>query len=86
MRKAQFIKDLSGFTGTAKLWRIFDDGDKVHYIISSATKVWFEDSRPETYLFPSDASGNVTDWLELPGSEKDTLDHAAAVRRYCGGK
>lgn len=32
----------------------------------------------ETYLFPADAKGEVTDWLELSGSAKNCDDHAEA--------
>lgn len=30
---------------------------------------------PECYIFPADADGNILNWLELPGSQKETTDH-----------
>lgn len=33
----------------------------------------------ETYIFPADERGEVTDWGELPGSYRGGLDHAKAL-------
>lgn len=56
-------------------WR----GTEAHheYVIVSANDVMF--SGPETYIFPGDEEGNVTDWGELPGSFKGDLDHERAL-------
>ena len=67
--KARFIKDVSEmFQGTAILYRL-ESGD---YIVASAAFVMF--SGPETYLFKADENGKVTDWGELEGSRRGTLD------------
>lgn len=47
------------------------------YVWVSAANVMF--SGPETYIFPCDADGEVTDWGELPGSYKGGLDHEEAL-------
>jgi len=39
--------------------------EECEYVVVSATEVF---GRPETYIFPSDENGKVTDWLELEGS------------------
>ena len=78
--KAEEIKNLETTdnpisTGkTQKLWKVGD-----HHVVTSATNVMGE---PETYVFPSDEKGNVTDWLELPGSYKGGLDHGEAICGY----
>lgn len=33
----------------------------------------------EVYLFPSDSEGEITSWMELPGSKQGTLDHIATL-------
>ncbi len=91
-KTATKVRDLDGFTGSAALFRLdppmpitdydYDSGDTVttgtsEYVVASATVVMF--SGPETYLFPADADGNITDWGELHGSYKGGLDHAAAL-------
>jgi hypothetical protein len=34
----------------------------------------------ETYIFPADETGEITDWGELDGSMKGTLKHSEALR------
>lgn len=48
------------------------------YVWVSAAHVVF--SGPETYIFPCNAEGEVTNWGELPGSFKGDLDHEEALR------
>ena len=47
------------------------------FVVTSATDAQF--SGPETYIFGADKTGEVVDWLELPGSFKGSLDHDAAI-------
>jgi hypothetical protein len=47
------------------------------YVVVSAAVVPF--SGPETYLFPADEHGTITDWRELTGSQRGTLDHATVL-------
>ena len=65
--------------GHARLYRVVppmrDYDDEPHdYVIVSAVEVPYEG--PETYIFPAHAnSDEPTAWLEMPGSQKDTLSH-----------
>ncbi|RII41909.1 hypothetical protein DWB68_10305 [Galactobacter valiniphilus] len=70
------LRKLTGYNGDTRLYRMTPPyhGNK-HVIVSAAVAY----GNPETYLFPADASGEVTDWTELPGSLKGHLDHTAAL-------
>jgi len=48
------------------------------YVVVSAVSAMF--SGPETYIFGSDANGEITNWSELDGSFKGALDHEQALR------
>lgn len=37
-------------------------------------------SGPETYIFPGTVDGEVTDWIELEGSFRGSIDHEAALK------
>ena len=54
-----------------------DDGYMIHWVVVSAADVPF--SGPETYIFPADFTGKVTDWSELPGSQRGEVSHADAL-------
>jgi hypothetical protein len=79
---ATFVRDLEGFTGSAKLYRVSPpirfENRKASYIVSSATYAMF--SGPETYLFPADKNGAVVSWSELGGSYRGGLSHEYALR------
>lgn len=49
------------------------------YVVFSRSDVPF--SGLETYIFSSDEHGNITDWLELAGSEKGNVFIEDLVRR-----
>lgn len=79
--KATHMKPVDGMRGDARLYRLDPpladyDGDVHEFVIVSAVVA---DSGPETYIFPADESGKITDWLEMPGSFKGALDHVAAL-------
>ena len=85
---AAHIRDLDGFTGNARLYRLSHsvqwggnfDGDtsgETEFVIVSAADVPF--SGPETYIFPAEAEGNVVDWSEMDGSFRGALDHERAI-------
>jgi hypothetical protein len=92
---ATLIKDCSEhFWREAKLYRVsppveyrisYSDNDSpaklAQYVIVSSTDVPF--SGPETYIFPSDAEGNVLNWTELEGSYRGGLDIEKALS-YAG--
>ena len=85
MGNAYLIKEhLNDFNGDAALYRCDppmadDDGDAVEHVVVSATVVPYVGG-VETYIFPADTEGNVTDWGELAGSYKGGMDHSAALR------
>jgi hypothetical protein len=80
MGKATKVKDLPGFRGKAALYFLDPPvDDDMEYVVVSATVVPFGEG-PETYIFPADSSGEITDWGELHGSYKGDLDHAKALR------
>jgi hypothetical protein len=75
--KATFIKDLTGYGGAAKLYKCKPPLEGNDFVIVSAARVPY--SGPETYIFPSDNEGNVTDYGELEGSYRGGLDHHKAL-------
>lgn len=85
---ATFVKDVSAsFRGTAKLFRLSPplkeedwDGEitEHEYVVVSGTHAMF--SGPETYIFPSDSEGEVTQWGELNGSFRGDIDIERALR------
>lgn len=79
---ATFVKDLTDFTGEAKLWKLseeiaYDDGEKTEHVITSATDAMF--SGPETYIFLATPEGEVISYSELPGSFRGGLNHHEAI-------
>ena len=71
-KTAKLIKsNLPGFSGNAALYETSDQG----FIVVSATNEFVT----ETYIFPGDADGNVTDWGELDGSYKGGVSHEVAL-------
>lgn len=85
MKTATFKKMLTGFNGVAGLYELseplksyaIDEIDsEYNYVVVSATIAY---GRPETYIFGADESGNVIDWLELPGSIHGIYCHKTAL-------
>lgn len=50
------------------------------YVRASALAAAFDTGRPETLIFPSDETGEVTDFGELPGSLRGVCDPDEAIR------
>lgn len=74
MKTAKLIKEnLPKFIGIAHLYELSPSCQGSRYVIASTTYVSF--SGYETYLFPSDKEGNVTEWGELEGSTKGNVPH-----------
>jgi hypothetical protein len=79
MNTATPLKTLDHFTGEAVLYRLDPPlPDSGAYVVVSATVAPF--SGPETYIFTANEDGEVTEWLELPGSFRGGLDHEQALR------
>lgn len=76
-KTARFVKDIIGWTGNAKLYRVDPPIDDSPHVIVSATVAPF--SGPETYIFAASGEGRVISWGELTGSYRGGLDHAVAL-------
>ena len=57
-------------------WYEDDPEERYEYVVVSAVVAY---SGPETYIFPADKDGNITDWGELDGSYRGGMDHEAAL-------
>lgn len=91
MQTATFVKRLTGFNGDARLYRLdkpieYQDWDSdadayvtkhSEYVVVSAVHAMF--SGPETYMFPADKDGNITDWGEIGASQRGTLSHETVL-------
>lgn len=75
--KATFIKQLTGFRGDARLYKL-EDG---RHVVVSGIQSAFDTIQPETFIFPADENGTILDWGELPGSFRGAVDHARALDR-----
>lgn len=60
------------------LWKMDPPHEGCEFVRSSAADTI--DHGPETYLFPCDNEGNVTDWGELEGSFVGDMNHESAIR------
>lgn len=80
-KQAHRIRDLgpSESGATRWLWRMDPPLDGHEFVISSAVVAMFTGA--ETYIFAASEDGEVTDWLELPGSFQGGLDHDTAIMR-----
>lgn len=86
MSTATLVKDKpSGIIGAVQqsLYRLdppmqTPEGGTTEYVWVSAIDAMFTGA--ETYIFACDEDGEVTDWLELPGSYRGGYDHAEALR------
>lgn len=54
----------------------FDGGVHQHVVVSSVIAPY---TGPETYIFPSNAAGDVISYSELDGSYRGGLDHKQAL-------
>ena len=78
MKTAIFVKSLIGFSGEARLYRCDPPMEGHEYVVVSATGTFYGVG-PETYIFPGDANGEVTDWGELDGSFRGGFNHEQAL-------
>lgn len=67
---------LEGFNGHAALYECAPPLEGHKYVVASAVVTTY--SGPETYLFPANGQGKITNWSELSGSYRGGLDHAQA--------
>lgn len=71
--RALFVCDVAGAAHPRKLWNV---GGR--YVVTSASCVF----GAETYVFHADLQGEITDYLELPGSYQGGLNHVRAIQGY----
>lgn len=69
--KAAAIKRMLDMRGDALLFELDPPYYSNKYVVSSAIENEFA---METYLFAADEEGNITNWLELPGSVRYVYD------------
>lgn len=83
MATATLIRNLSRGTGEMRLYRLDPpmptEEQPTEFVVVSATVAPF--TGPETYIFPADEDGDITDWGELDGSYRGGLDHTEALTR-----
>lgn len=76
MKTATKVRDLENFTGKAALYKLSDRLKGFDYVVVSAVLAPYVH---ETYIFGADENGDVLDWGELPGSERDVYGHETAL-------
>ena len=65
--------------GEYRLYRLSEPLKGHEFVMVSAIYIAFGTYLPETYIFPSNEAGTITDWSELPGSIQGVYDHAQAL-------
>lgn len=70
---AKHIRNLTDFSGNAALYQMTPPYDGQEFVIASAVN----DGRyvHETYLFPATPAGEIADWTEMDGSQRNTTSH-----------
>jgi hypothetical protein len=76
MKTATKVKDLENPKAMQSLYRLSDRLRGFDYVVVSAVLAPYVH---ETYIFGSDKNGEVLDWGELPGSERDVYSHEKAL-------
>lgn len=64
--------------GDQKLYRTEPPLEGNEHVVVSAVNAF--GMGEETYIFPADSEGAVTNWLELDGSFRGSADHERALR------
>lgn len=91
-RTAYYIKEVQGFNGCARLYRLDPPmGGLLYqheYVVVSATDMAHINSfvmnkalhqPPETFIFPATPEGEIENFSELDGSYRGGLDHEQAL-------
>ena len=82
MKATKVLEQISESGAEQKCYRLsesikVDDGKETNYVIVSAVVAY---SGPETYIFPSNELGEITDYGELEGSFRGALNHEQALK------
>ena len=78
-KTATLITSTHGERGERRLYRLSEPLEGHGFVLVSAIHLAFDTYLPETYIFPSNEAGTITDWSELPGSIQGVYDHAQAL-------
>jgi hypothetical protein len=57
-----------------------ETGETTEYVVISAISRAFDTGRPETFIFPANRKGEITDWQEMKGSIQGVQDFDVAIR------
>lgn len=76
-RRARFVRELPGFSGSASLYHMDPPHDGHDHVVVSAAVIHFVG--PETAVIPAREDGSVIDATRLLGSSVGTLAHADAL-------
>lgn len=86
MKTAKFIKQIEPAAGDMRLYKLSepvkvndweDEPETTEYVAVSAVIAAF--TGPETYIFPANGEGKITEWGEMEGSYRGGLNHARAL-------
>lgn len=73
----RFIKKLEDWRGDA---RLYADDNGTNLVVSAVVEPF--GGSLETFIFQADTEGEVSSFLELPGSFRGALDHHKALRNH----
>jgi hypothetical protein len=77
-KTATYIRKLEGYRGDARLYQVNPtQSNGINYVVVSAVVASY--TGPETYIFPCNEAGEITDYIELEGSFRGELDHHKAL-------
>lgn len=71
--------NISNINARQVTWRCEPPLEGNEYVVSSLAYA-LDIIPPETYIFPADKDGKITDWGELDGSFQGDWDHVQALK------
>lgn len=74
-KEAKFIKK-ADCVGDGELWEMSPPLEGSKFVVTSIAYAF----QVETYIFPANEEGRITDWGELDGSEQGIGDHEVAIK------
>ena len=80
MNKAKYLCTLKG-KGEKRLYQLTPPLNGHDHVVVSAVDVsWPLGNGPETYIFAATEFGEITNYMDLPGSFRGALDHERALK------
>lgn len=81
MKTAKYLRNVTGWTGDARVYELSEPLEGAKFVIVSATVALYTGA--ETYIFPATVGSleedDPSDWGELEGSYRGGLSHADAL-------